>query len=138
MPCSIWMPPCASGPVLTVNSPIRAGAPCAMAGAHGKVVRAVPARNVRRLSFHAIKTSHFAAPAGLVFWRSAGRRASPLLRQYHAERYSAIKIAGDDHGAPPSRPAKNAAPPTSLILAAGHLSQQFPPTPGLAFCRDFI
>ena len=29
MPCSIWMPPCASGPVLTVSSPILNGALCA-------------------------------------------------------------------------------------------------------------
>jgi hypothetical protein len=33
MPCSIWLPPWASGPVLTVNSPILKGAPCAIAGA---------------------------------------------------------------------------------------------------------
>ena len=33
MPCSIWMPPCASGPVLTVRRPILNGAPWARATA---------------------------------------------------------------------------------------------------------
>src|SRR6266699_2719645 len=33
MPCSIWMPPCASGPVFTVSRPILNGADCAIAGA---------------------------------------------------------------------------------------------------------
>src|SRR5256885_3868846 len=31
-PCSIWMPPCASGPVLTVRSPILTGLFWAIAG----------------------------------------------------------------------------------------------------------
>src|SRR5262245_25916308 len=59
MPCSIWMPPCASGPVLTVSRPILKGAAWAMAGAGNgsraaAVPAAAPARNVRRLSLRDI------------------------------------------------------------------------------------
>src|SRR6266852_711645 len=53
MPCSIWMPPWASGPVLTVSRPTLKGAPCAIAGmptAAAAVPAAVPAKNFRRLS----------------------------------------------------------------------------------------
>src|SRR5712671_3750470 len=52
MPCSIWIPPWASGPVLTVSKPILNAAPCAIAGmpmAAAAVPAAVPARNLRRL-----------------------------------------------------------------------------------------
>src|SRR5262249_14000267 len=63
MPCSIWMPPCASGPVFTVRRPRRTGLLCASAGmASVAVTAAVPARNARRLSFAAIGGS-FALPA---------------------------------------------------------------------------
>src|ERR1035437_8056465 len=53
MPCSIWIPPCASGPVLTVSRPILNGAACAMAGVGNLNVAsaapaAVPAINLRR------------------------------------------------------------------------------------------
>src|SRR5262249_33596795 len=52
MPCSIWMPPWASGPVLTVSRPILNGAPWAIAGmpmVAAAVPAAVAARNLRRL-----------------------------------------------------------------------------------------
>src|SRR5436305_4426064 len=58
-PCSIWMPPCASGPVLTVSRPSLNGAPCAIAGI-GKLnvaaaaPAAVPAINARRVTFRDI------------------------------------------------------------------------------------
>src|SRR5215471_16785237 len=51
IPCSIWMPPWASGPVLTVSRPIRNGAPWAIAGmpmVAAAVPAALPARNLRR------------------------------------------------------------------------------------------
>src|SRR5215468_5938853 len=55
IPCSIWMPPWASGPVLTVKSPIRNGAACAMAGAkRNDAVATAPAAKARRLSLRAI------------------------------------------------------------------------------------
>src|SRR5262249_15597348 len=60
MPCSIWMPPWASGPVLTVSRPILNGAPWAIAGmpmVAAAVPAAAPARNVRRLSLIDITTS---------------------------------------------------------------------------------
>src|SRR5581483_9238258 len=53
-PCSIWIPPSASGPVLTVSSPSLNGAARATAGA-GKRINAaaapaaVPANRTRRL-----------------------------------------------------------------------------------------
>src|SRR5215831_9084449 len=51
VPCSIWIPPAASGPVFTVSRPIRAGLFWAIAGA-GSVAAStapvVPARNSRR------------------------------------------------------------------------------------------
>src|SRR5438552_12925762 len=56
VPCSIWMPPWASGPVFTVKRPMRTGLACALAGL-GRVAaaaRAVPARNVRRSSLAVI------------------------------------------------------------------------------------
>src|SRR5215475_5539986 len=90
MPCSIWLPPCASGPVFTVSRPILNGAPCAIAGRANSVVAspvaasAVPAKNVRRLSFEAMQSSLVALeglPPG--DWRCAGVLAQlwsgPLL-----------------------------------------------------------
>src|SRR5438034_11560515 len=56
VPCSIWMPPWASGPVFTVKRPMRTGFACALAGL-GRVAAAasaVPARNVRRSSLAVI------------------------------------------------------------------------------------
>src|SRR6185312_14968738 len=51
MPSSKWMPPAASGPVLTVSSPTLTGAFCATAGigiAAPAAAAAVPARRERR------------------------------------------------------------------------------------------
>src|SRR3989449_7752616 len=56
VPCSIWMPPWASGPVFTVKRPMRTGLAWALAGP-GNVTpaaSAVPARNVRRSSLAVI------------------------------------------------------------------------------------
>src|SRR5437870_2708878 len=57
VPCSIWIPPAASGPVLTVSRPMRTGLGCAIAG-NGKdavtAAPAAPARNPRRLTLTAI------------------------------------------------------------------------------------
>src|SRR5229473_1434072 len=50
VPCSIWMPPAASGPVLTVRSPILTGLPWANAGAGIAIATAEPARNARRVN----------------------------------------------------------------------------------------
>src|SRR6516164_7006925 len=59
-PCSIWMPPWASGPTFTVRRPILIGAVWAIAGA-GKELRAaaapVLARSVRRLTLRDIISS---------------------------------------------------------------------------------
>src|SRR5262249_23221232 len=49
VPCSIWMPPVASGPVFTVSSPIRTGLLWAKAGT-GTAASAALIRNVRRVS----------------------------------------------------------------------------------------
>src|SRR5262249_2121543 len=48
VPCSIWMPPLASGPVLTVSNPILTGFCCANAGTDHVVASALPTRNERR------------------------------------------------------------------------------------------
>src|SRR5262245_19755048 len=51
VPCSIWIPPAASGPVFTVRSPIRTVLFCAIAGTGSVATSAapvVPARNSRR------------------------------------------------------------------------------------------
>src|SRR5207244_6284501 len=50
VPCSIWMPPAASGPVFTVSRPILTGLFWAIAG-NGRVAATAvaPARNERRL-----------------------------------------------------------------------------------------
>src|SRR5450759_4526995 len=58
-PCSIWIPPCASGPVLTVSRPSLNGAACAMAGVGNLNVAsaapaAVPAINLRRVTLRDI------------------------------------------------------------------------------------
>src|SRR5664279_652870 len=58
-PCSIWIPPCASGPVLTVSRPSLNGAAWAMAGAGNLNVAsaapaAVAAMNVRRVTLRDI------------------------------------------------------------------------------------
>src|SRR5439155_1812860 len=57
VPCSIWIPPAASGPVLTVSRPMRTGLDCAIAG-NGKdavtAAPAAPARNPRRSTLPAI------------------------------------------------------------------------------------
>src|SRR5580658_9680956 len=57
-PCSIWIPPCASGPVLTVRRPSLNGLSCAMAGAGKRVSAAapaaVPAKTARRLTLRDI------------------------------------------------------------------------------------
>src|SRR5438093_2625226 len=56
-PCSIWIPPAASGPVFTVSRPMRTGFDWAIAG-NGKdaatVAPAAPARNLRRSTLTAI------------------------------------------------------------------------------------
>ena len=59
MPCSIWMPPWASGPVLTVSKPSLNGAACATAGigklnATAAAPAAVPAMNLRRVTLRDI------------------------------------------------------------------------------------
>src|SRR5262245_44347829 len=51
VPCSIWIPPAASGPVFTVSRPMRTGLFCAMAGAGSVAASTAPvvrARNSRR------------------------------------------------------------------------------------------
>src|SRR5215468_6505588 len=63
MPCSIWMPPAASGPVFTVRSPILTGFGCAKAGAPARAaVAAVPTRKFRRVNLGAMVSS-FGEPA---------------------------------------------------------------------------
>ncbi len=69
-PCSIWMPPCASGPVLTVSRPSLKGAACAMAGVGNlKVASAAPAAvaaiNLRRVTLRDIVSSLCRPWAGL-------------------------------------------------------------------------
>src|SRR5882672_2622478 len=67
VPCSIWMPPAASGPVFTVSRPILTGLPCARA-TRGSVVASVapaaPTRKPRRSTLSAIADS-FRGPASV-------------------------------------------------------------------------
>src|SRR5579862_6074153 len=59
-PCSIWTPPCASGPVFTVRSPTLIDGDCAIAGAGKRPSAAVapaatvPRTSVRRLNLRVI------------------------------------------------------------------------------------
>src|SRR5271156_5827617 len=65
MPCSIWRPPEASGPVLTVSRPILTGADCAIDGignAAADAAAAEPARNLRRLSLMVMVPSLLPGP----------------------------------------------------------------------------
>src|SRR6058998_2367172 len=71
VPCSIWMPPAASGPVLTVSRPMRTGLGWAIAGNARDAVTAAPAapaRNSRRRTLTAISRLLFdsVAPWGSV------------------------------------------------------------------------
>src|SRR5207248_1182406 len=69
------MPPCASGPVLTVRSPSRNGSDCATAGA-GKpasaaaVPAALPANTVRRLTLRVLGFADMTRPP-ITFLRAA-------------------------------------------------------------------
>src|SRR3989441_68940 len=78
VPCSIWIPPAASGPGLTVSRPMRTGLGCAIAG-RGKdaatAAPAAPARNPRRSTLIAISL--------LLFSRDsiALRKAEHVLRE---------------------------------------------------------
>src|SRR5262249_14288343 len=56
VPCSIWMPPVASGPVFTVSSPMRTGLLWAKAGT-GTAASAALIRNGRRVSRWAMASS---------------------------------------------------------------------------------
>src|ERR1044071_3973364 len=67
-PCSIWNPPWASGPVLTVSRPILTGRSSAIAGFGNLAANAAaapPARIVRRRSFEVIGRSLCVSPAQL-------------------------------------------------------------------------
>ena len=77
MPCSIWMPPCASGPVLTVSRPILNGAPCACTAGIFRLaalapVASMPLRTVLRLIVMAV---HSLSCVGC----SSRREAFPLM-----------------------------------------------------------
>src|SRR5215470_9096626 len=76
MPCSIWMPPAASGPVFTVRSPILTGFGCAKAGVPTMAaVAAVPTRKFRRVILGAIVSSFGELAESL---RAAGGLAGDL------------------------------------------------------------
>jgi peroxiredoxin len=67
VPCSIRMPPCASGPVLTVSNPILIGLACAIAGSGRfatSAAAAVPPRSLRRSTLSVIASSavHLQSP----------------------------------------------------------------------------
>ena len=69
MPCSIWMPPWASGPVFTVKSPILTGVSSAIAGIGRLAAKTAPAErlsNVRRETLTTIAFSLFAVPTAVV------------------------------------------------------------------------
>src|ERR1700733_1251135 len=109
-PCSIWMPPWASGPVLTVSRPSLNGAACAMAGAGKRgaaaaAPAAVPARSARRLNFryvslrdipflpvapHSTKASVIGAapPRGIPFTPSLAKPLPPVKSRYCRARLS--------------------------------------------------
>src|SRR5262245_41567938 len=93
MPCSIWMPPCASGPVLTVSRPSLNGAACAMAGigklnAAAAAPAAVPAMNLRRVTLRDIISSHYDWPLPALF--AARRCPSERPRPTMAHQVAAI------------------------------------------------
>src|SRR5215467_1035643 len=82
-PCSIWMPPSASGPVFTVSRPILNGAFWAIAGV-GKRLKAtapsaLPAKIVRRVNLRDVVFDDMACP--------------PLARSRHEQVKSAYRIA---------------------------------------------
>ena len=72
MPCSIWMPPWASGPVLTVRRPILKGAPCACTAGIFSVatlapVASMPFNTVLRLTAMAVLSLRWLfSPRGLL------------------------------------------------------------------------
>src|SRR5580692_81081 len=83
------MPPCASGPVLTVSRPSLNGSAWAMAGAGNRVSAAaapaaVPAKTVRRLSLRDVDLRDIRIlPLAPFIGCIAGRRA-PTQRQFRA------------------------------------------------------
>ena len=85
MPCSIWMPPWASGPVLTVSRPILNGAACAIAGMAIAVAAAAPAavlaRNLRRLMRMGMGQSSLVHPLAGLFVRGIRRGSNTVIRQ---------------------------------------------------------
>src|SRR5215471_17891825 len=90
------MPPCASGPVLTVSRPILNGGLWAIAGAairNAAAPAAVPAKNARRLSLRDMVPPRLFAvhglglcPFGFLFLRPPSRRACDLETLYSAAR----------------------------------------------------
>src|SRR5262245_60330559 len=100
MPCSIWMPPWARGPVFTVSRPRRTGLAWARADRGSAAARAVPTRNLRRSRDRAIAFS-FARVLGVTTtWRpstpaaratsgAADREGRGLLRHPPSHRHVA-------------------------------------------------
>src|SRR5580692_663138 len=82
-PCSIWIPPCANGPVLTVRRPSLNGLSCATAGAGKRVSAAapaaVPAKTARRLTLRDISLRDIGIlPFGADDYRGACDPVRPL------------------------------------------------------------
>src|SRR5258708_5611054 len=100
MPCSIWMPPCASGPVLTVSRPILKGAACAIAGipmAAAAVPAAVPAKNLRRLSVMDIASSSWFTRLRVVpLWRRGCGLTPSSAKVFHDVKPGIVTGASDN------------------------------------------
>src|SRR5215472_7386495 len=96
MPCSIWMPPWASGPVLTVRSPILTGVSSAIAGSGRLAANAPPAEplsNVRRQTLTVITFSLFARP----YPRKSGGGRFPIDREPGVDRRDCLVDDGVVH-----------------------------------------
>src|SRR5581483_7186289 len=131
-PCSNWMPPCASGPVLTVSRPILIGGACAIAGAPIRLAAAAaPVTNSRRLSLHAIEASRaggsepplLLALGAMMGWpasarpgenlRPAGSEARARLTRTRGRRSSAAAFRDD------ALAATERDPPLGILAAVG-------------------
>ena len=96
VPCSIWMPPCASGPVLTVSRPIRIGFPWAIAGNGRLAAKPIPAAalsKVRRATLTTFTFSLFACPCP----RKSGGGAFPVDREPRVDRRDGLVDDGVVH-----------------------------------------
>src|SRR5262249_43087968 len=94
---SMWMPPAASGPVLTVIRPILSGAFCATAGSGNAATPAAAAedcRNLRRLTRTDMSFLPGLEPDFVILRAGAGGRPGPRINLHAARGNSGAVDAG--------------------------------------------